>query len=52
MTSGYECIGRAYKTKTININYMIPDIDKKDAMEIVSSTQKQKSFSKANSIFF
>lgn len=31
---------------------MIADTDKKDAMEIVSSARKQKSFSRANSNFF
>lgn len=31
---------------------MMADTDKKDAMEIVSSARKQKSFSRANSNFF
>jgi hypothetical protein len=52
ITSGLEQVGRAYKTKTININYMVTDTDKKDAMEIVSSVRKQKSFTRANSNFF
>jgi hypothetical protein len=52
ITSGLEQSGRAYKTKTVNINYMITDTDKKGAMEIVSSVPKQKSFTRANSSFF
>jgi hypothetical protein len=45
-------VGRAYKTKALNINYIITDSDKKDALEIVSSVRKQKSFTRANSNFF
>ena len=52
MTSGLEENGRAYKTKSININYIIADVDKKDALDIVSAVPKQKSFSRANSNFF
>lgn len=52
MTSGLEQVGRAYKTKSLNINYMIADTDKKDAVEIVSTIRKQKSFTRANSSFF
>lgn len=52
MTSGLEQSGRAYKTKSLNINYLVADTDKKDAMEIVSSVRKQKSFTRANSSFF
>jgi hypothetical protein len=52
MTSGLEQVGRAYKTKSLNINYMLADTDKKDAVEIVSTIRKQKSFTKANSSFF
>jgi len=32
MTSGFEEYGKAYKTKSININYMVTDIDKKEPL--------------------
>lgn len=50
MTSGFELLGKAYKTRTLNINYLPADPDSKDAPEVVSSV-KHKGFIRANSSF-
>jgi hypothetical protein len=50
MTSGFEELGKAYKTKTLNISYMVADMDKKKFPE--SGSHYNKSFHRANSNFF